>query len=207
MTGGDHDGHIRTDEIRIDGHAWSFTGRGAAIPRHRPDGFSYGGRSVRDAGDPSFAYAALQRDPGCDGLCGQCLDHGHGGRRPRGRFSQSAYRPPARHSPQPGAARGPDHAAGERARPHNIYDPARAPGPVHGVGLRADAGLSRRAVQFDGRRRRLCRLHHRQCRQQSDRAADIGRCSISPVRCWCTSRFRASSRCTRCRRRNPPSRR
>ena len=49
-----------------------------------------------------------------------------------------------------------------------------APGPLHGVGVRADAGLSRRTMQFDGRRRRLCRLHHRQCRQQSDRAAGFG---------------------------------
>ena len=98
-----------------------------------------------------------------------------------------------------------------------------AAGPLHGVGLCADAGLSRRAMQFDGRRRRLCRLYHRQRRQQSDRAADIGgggrhasgwrrtsissRCSISPARCWCISPFRASSRCTRCPRRNRRSRR
>jgi len=216
-----HDRYIRADEIRIDGHARSFAARGAAIPRHRPDGFSHRGRSVCDAGDPSFAHAALQRDPGRDGLCGQRVDHGHGGRRPRGRFPQPAHRPPARHSLQPGPARDPDHAVGERARPHNVHDPARAPGSVHGVGLCLDAGLSRRAMHLDGRRRRVRRLHHRQCRQQSDRTAGVGRggrqlragvellffrgCSISPARCWCILLFRTSGRCTRCRRRNRPS--
>ena len=50
-----------------------------------------------------------------------------------------------------------------------------AAGPVHGVGLCADAGLSRRAMQLDGRRRRVCGLYHRQRRQQSDRAAGVGR--------------------------------
>jgi hypothetical protein len=47
-----------------------------------------------------------------------------------------------------------------------------AQGPVHGIGIHADARLSRRRVQRDGRRRRVRRLHHRQCREQSDRPAD-----------------------------------
>ncbi len=62
-------------------------------------------------------------------------------------------------------------------------------------------------MQLDGRRRRVCGLYHRQRRQQSDRAADVGRggrhasgwrrisissrCSIWPARCWCTSPFRS----------------
>ena len=160
---------------RSDGNARSFTRRGAAIPRHRPDGVPDRGRSVRHAGDPSLADPALQRDPGRDGLCGQCQHHGHGGRRARGRLPEPAYRPPARHSRQPGPARDPHHAAGERARSHRVHDPARRAGPVHGVGVRADAGLSRRAMQFDGCRRRVRRLYHRQRRQQSDRAAGVGR--------------------------------
>ena len=56
-----------------------------------------------------------------------------------------------------------------------VYRAARCAGPLHGVGLCADAGLSRRTVQFDGRRRRVRRLHHRQRRQQSGRAAGVGR--------------------------------
>ena len=50
-----------------------------------------------------------------------------------------------------------------------------AAGAVHGVGVCPDAGLSRRTMQLDGRRRRVCRLYHRQCRQQSDRTAGVGR--------------------------------
>ena len=218
-----HDRHLRADEAGRDGHARPFARRGAAIPDHRPDGLSHRGRPVRDAGDPSLPDAALQRDPGRDGLCGQCLDHGHGGRRPRGRLPQPAYRPAARHSLQPRPACDPDHAVGERARSHRVHDPARPAGAVHGVGLCVDAGLSRRAMQFDGRRRRLCRLYHRQCRQQSDRAAGVGgggrqlragveflflRAAQSRRRgAGVLHRFRASSRCMRCPRRNRRSRR
>ena len=84
-----------------DGNARPFAGRGAALPRHRPHRLPDRGRSVRDAGHPAVADAALQRDAGRDGLCGQCQHHGHGGRRARRRLSQPAYRPAARHSRQP----------------------------------------------------------------------------------------------------------
>ena len=71
-------------------------------------------------------------------------------------------------------ARDPHHAAGERPRSDRVHDPAHCAGPVHGVGVCADAGLSRRAMQFDGRRRRVRCLYHRQRRQQSDRPAGFG---------------------------------
>ena len=76
---------------------------------------------------------------------------------------------------EPGPARDPHRAAGERPRSHRVHDPAHRAGPLHGLGLCADAGLSRRAMQFDGCRWRVRRLYHRQRRQQSDRAAGVGR--------------------------------
>ena len=170
-----HDRHLRANEIGSDGNAWSLTRRGAAIPRHRPHGVPDRGRSVRHAGDPPLADPALQRNPRRDGLCGQCEHHGHGGRGARGRLPEPAYRPPARHSRKPGPARDPHHAAGERPRSNRVHDPAHRAGPLHGLGVCADAGLSRRAMQFDGCRRRVRRLYHRQRRQQSDRAAGVGR--------------------------------
>ena len=75
---------------------------------------------------------------------------------------------------QPLRARHPDRAARGRAGSHHLHDPAHRAGALHGVGLHADARLSRRGVQRDGRRRRIRGLHHRQCREQPDRPADLG---------------------------------
>ena len=157
------------------GNARPFAGRGAAIPDHRPDRLPDRGRPVRDPGDPALADQALQRHPGGDGFCGQRQHDGNGGRRTGRRIPQPAHRPPARHSPQPRLACDSDDAAGGRARSHRIHDPSRHAGIVHGVRVRADAGLSRRTVQLDGCRRRVCGLYHRQCRQQPDRPAGFRR--------------------------------
>ena len=77
------------------------------------------------------------------------------------------------------------------------------PGTVHVGGLHLDAGLSRRAMQRQGQRQRLRRLHHGQCGQQPVRASDVRghrrpsgpggeflclrRCSILPARRWSIS--------------------
>ena len=88
---------------------------------------------------------------------------------------QPPHRPAARHSGQPLRARHSDRAARGRAGPDHLHDPARRPGALHGLGLHADARLSRRGMQRDGRRRRVRRLHHRQCREQPDRPAGLRR--------------------------------
>ncbi len=93
----------------------------------------------------------------------------------------------------------PDRAARGRAGSDHLHGAPHRAGPLHGVCLYADAGLSGRGVQRRRRRWRLRGLHHRQCRKQSDRPADFGRgrrsprpcartsislrCSISPARC------------------------
>ena len=115
----------------------------------------------------------------------------------------AAHRPPARHSGQPRAAGHPDGAAGGGARPRHLHPAAHRAGRLHGLGLHADARLSRRGVQRRRRGRRVRRLHHRQRREQPDRPADLcgarrppaawpptstsSRCSISPARCSSTS--------------------
>ena len=174
LRGSSHDRPVRATEIRHDGHARPFAGRGAAVDRHRAHRISNRGRSVRDASDPAFACTALSGDAGRNGICGQRHHHGHGARRARRRLLQPAYRPPARHSRQPCRAGDPDQPACVRAEPHRFHDIARRAGPVHGVCLCADARLSRRAMQRDGCRRCVRGLHHRQCRQQSDRPLDLG---------------------------------
>ena len=85
-------------------------------------------------------------------------------------FSQ-ANRSQARHPDRVGRARHPDGAARERAEPHGLYYAARRAGTLHGLRLHADARLSRRAHQSRRYRERVCRLHHRQCCEQSDRPA------------------------------------
>ncbi len=69
----------------------------------------------------------------------------------------------------------PDRFAGNGARSHQLHDPAHRAGALHGVGLHADARLSRRGMQRHGRGRCLRGLYHRQCREQSDRPPDLGR--------------------------------
>ena len=187
--------------------------RGAAIPCHRPHGFPHRRGPVRYAGDPAVADAALRRDAGRDGFAVNAAPSAWRSRA-SGRLSSAAHRSPARHSGEPGAAGCSHHAARQRTRPGGVHDPADHARPLHGVRLCLDAGLSGRAMQLDRRRRGLCGLYCRQCRQQSDRAAGVGslvdssdwppistssRCSISPARCWSTSPFEASSRCTPCR--------
>ena len=73
------------------------------------------------------------------------------------------------------AAVDPHGAAGGRARPDDFHGAADRAGPVHGVRVHAHARLSGRGVQRHGRRRRVRRLHHRQCREQSDRPPGLGR--------------------------------
>ena len=99
------------------------------------------------------------------------------------RLLQPAHRPPPRHPAEPGAALDPDGAAGGGARSHHLHDPAHRAGSVHGVGLHAHADLSGGAVQRQGRRHRLGRLHHRQRRQQPVRPPDVGR-PRRPSRAW-----------------------
>ena len=218
-----HDRHIRaTDEIRSDGDGRPFAWRLAALDHHRPHRLPDGGRSVRNAGDPAFACETLSGGTGRDGICGQRHDHGHGGGRARRWLFQPAYRPAARHSHQPRRAGDSDQPAGLGAQSYDLHPAADRAGPVHGVGLCFDARLSRRTMQRHGRRRRVRGLHHRKCRQQPDRPADLGRrrrhvrprhrtstslrCSISPARRWSISPSSASSRCIRwgrCNRRSP----
>ena len=114
------------------------------------------------------------------------------------------HRPAARHPGQPRAARRSRPRCSRSRRTSTTFTiAAHRAGALHGLGLHADAGLSRRGMQRDGRRRRVRRLHHRQCREQSDRPPDVGRrrrssracgqllfllpCSTSPARCWSIS--------------------
>ena len=75
---------------------------------------------------------------------------------------------------EPCCSRDPHHVARDRPRSHRVHDPPYCAGPVHVVGIRLDAGLSRRTMQFDGCRRRVRCLYHRQCREQFDRPASFG---------------------------------
>ena len=69
----------------------------------------------------------------------------------------------------------PDRSARACTRPHHLHPIARGAGALHGCGLHPDACLSRRALQRGRLGQRVCRLHHRERRQQSDRAADLSR--------------------------------
>ena len=84
------------------------------------------------------------------------------------RFFSRAHRPAARHPGQPDAAGDSDGAAGDRARSCHLH---RRCGSLQGlcmaIRVHVDTGLSGRAMQRRGHRRRLCRLYHRQRRQQS----------------------------------------
>ena len=160
-----------------------------------------------------------QVTPGRHGLRRQRQHHGHGGLRPRRGAVLPAHRPPARHPGQPRAARHTDGAAGGRARARHLHAAAHRAGRLHGLGIHADARLSRRGIQRRRRGRRLRRLHHRQRREQPDRPADLGgaspiiwvwpRTSTSsqlstwPARCWSTSRCTRPRRCRRWGRRSP----
>ena len=90
-----------------------------------------------------------------------------------GYFSREIDRRTA--SCQPRLARDPDRAAGECTGSRHLHPSAGGARPVHGRGLHADAGLSRRTLQRRGFRQRICRLYHRQRRKQSDRSPDLGR--------------------------------
>lgn len=157
-------------------HARTFTRRGAAFPRDRAYRFPHRGRSVCDPGNPAVADAALRGHARRHELCRECQHHGHGDRRPGGRLLQPAYRPQARHSREPRAARHSHHPAGVSARSHDLHAPSHRAGPLHGLGLCADAGLSRRTVQRDGCRRCVRGLYRRQCCEQPGRPADLGCC-------------------------------
>ena len=76
---------------------------------------------------------------------------------------------------QPRSALDPDGAARLRTKPHRLCDSAHPARPVHGLGLHPHPCLSRRALQRAGFGLGLCRLHHRQRCEQSDRTADLGR--------------------------------
>ena len=149
--------------------------RAPSLLRHRAHGLPHRRRPVRDASHPSLAHPPLRRHAGRHGLRRQCQHHGHGG----GRASRSAI----------SAARStggwassislvvlaiPTALLAHCAGPHGLHPSARGAGAVHGGRLHAHAGLSRRALQRRRFGERLCRLHHRQRREQSDRAADLG---------------------------------
>ena len=90
-------------------------------------------------------------------------------------YFSSDDRPPKRHPHQSDRARDPDRAARACARSHHLHPAARIARAVHGGGIHADAGLSRRALQRRRFGQRFRRLHHRQRRQQSGRAPHLGR--------------------------------
>ena len=170
-----HDGYPRaSDDLPGHGDACAFARRGLALGRHRPDRIPHRGGFVRDASDPAVARAALSGRAGRDGFRCQRHHHGHGARGSRRRLLQPAHRPPARHPHQSHAARNSHDLACISARSHHFHPAAHHPGPVHGFGLCVDAGLSRRAMQRDGCRRRIRGLYHWQCREQPDRAANLG---------------------------------
>ena len=112
--------------------------------RHRPDGLSHGRRPVRDAGDPAVAGAAYNVTPAAMGFAVNASTMGMAVAGLAVALVQPADRPPARHPRQPGAAVDPDRAAGGRAGSDDFHDAAHRAGALHGVGLHADAGLSRR---------------------------------------------------------------
>ena len=96
------------------------------------------------------------------------------------------------------------------AGPHDVHDPARRAGAVHGRGLHADARLSRRAVQRRGCRWRFAAYITGNVasnligRLISAAVADhlrprrqflfLRRCSICPARCWSISPSKARRR-------------
>ncbi len=61
------------------------------------------------------------------------------------------------------------------AEPWRVRPAACRAGALHGLGLRPDARLSRRGMQRDRRGLGVRGLHHRQCREQPVRTADLGR--------------------------------
>ena len=126
---------------------------------------------------PSLARA-YGVSAGRDGLRRQRQHDRHGGGRAGGRLLQPPHRPPrAASSLSLALLADPDRAARRRARPRHLHRPARRARPLHGGGVHADPGLSRRALQRRRRRRRARRLRHRQCRQQPVRPAAVGRAS------------------------------
>ena len=91
------------------------------------------------------------------------------------RILQQPHRPTPRHPREPGAAVDPDCAACRCTRSHNVHAAAHRAGPLHVDSFCLDAFLSRRALQRDEYSQRLCRIYHRQCRQQPVRPPDVGR--------------------------------
>ena len=161
-----------------------LVGRAAAHGRHRAHGLSHRRRPVRDAGHPAVAGAApIGVTPAAMGFAVNASTIGMAVAGLVGRVVQPAHRPAPGHPGQPCAARDPDRAARRRARSHHLHGAAHRAGLVHGGGVHAHARLSRRGVQRGRRRRRVRRLHHRQCREQSDRPPDLGRGRRPPGPC------------------------
>ena len=119
--------------------------RRAPLARHRPHRFPHRGRPVRDAGDPALAGRPIG-DAGGDGLRGQRQHVRHGGRRSRRRLLQPRSTAGSA-SVSLAVLAIPTSAAGDRAQPDRLHAAAHRARPVHGVGLHADARLSRRAMQ------------------------------------------------------------
>ena len=76
---------------------------------------------------------------------------------------------------QPRAARAADRAACRRARPDDLHRAAHRAGTGDVERIRADLVVPGRALQQGRGRRRVCRLRHRQCRQQPVRPPAVGR--------------------------------
>ena len=144
------------------------------LHRHRADGLLDRRRPLRHPGYPPLARQALRRRPRRHGICRQRKHHGHGGVGPRRRLFQPRDRSEKGHPAQPRLTRNPHHTARSRARPHHLHPASRDPGALHGGRLHSHPCLSRRALQRRRFGERLCRLHHRQRRQQPHRAPDLG---------------------------------
>ena len=144
------------------------------LHRHRAYRLPHRGRPVRHPGHPPVAHQALRRHPAAMGFAVNASTMGMAvSGLAVGYFSRAIDRRKgillslAR-------ARDPDHSARSCARPHHLHPAARGAGALHGCRLHPHACLSRRALQRGRLGERVCRLHHRQRRQQSDRAADLG---------------------------------
>ncbi len=144
------------------------------LHRHRADGLLDRRRPLRHPGYSPLARQALRRRPRRHGICRQREHHGHGGVGPCRRLFQPRDRSEKGHPAQPRPTRDPDHAARSCARPHHLHPASRDAGALHGGRLHSHPCLSRRALQRRRLGERVCRLHHRQRRQQPHRAPDLG---------------------------------
>ncbi len=174
--GVDHDADLSRGGFAHHGRACPCISRGPAHAGDRTDRIPHRGGSVRDPGDPSLADEGLSRHACRHGSGGERQHAGNGNSRLGRRILQPQNRPAAGDPAQPGSAFDPDGVARVGARPHHLRTAAHRARRVHGHGFRTDAGIFGRSLQRRGHRRRVRRLRHRQCRQQSHRAADLRRC-------------------------------